>query len=70
MVSEIDFSRLEIFCKNTDCGDPVPHANGARTRRRMNFIKEDSGLFVSRYGRYRCPVCGSHRDIDTDGDDC
>ncbi len=70
MASEIDFASLEIFCRNIECGDPVPNANGARTRRRMNFIKEDTGLFVPRYGHYRCPVCGDWRDIDTAGRDC
>ena len=67
---EVDLSKLEIFCPNNECGDPVPYANGARTRRRMNFVGKYKGIFVRLYYQFRCPVCGGTRDIDEFGSDC
>ncbi len=67
---EVDLSTIDIFCPNDECGDPVPGANGARKRRRMNFVGKDTGFFVRFYYRFKCPVCGHIRDIDPYGNDC
>jgi CRISPR/Cas system-associated protein Cas10 (large subunit of type III CRISPR-Cas system) len=69
MAQEIDFSKLDVFCHNDECGDPVPYANGARAKRRMNYLGDHGNflreIFVAGGHNiehvYQCPVCGRRR---------
>jgi len=52
-------TRLEIYCPNATCGDPVPSSSGQTlyTKRRMSYYGE-TGLGTA---KYVCPVCGNKR---------
>lgn len=56
-----ELKKLEIYCPNETCGDPVPGyyggINSPRTKRRMTF----SGFDFWDTSIYLCPVCGKKR---------
>lgn len=51
----MDLTKLEIYCLNNTCGDPVPNLDGkktAYTKRKMNY----AGASFTGAAMYRCPV--------------
>ncbi len=56
-----DLAKLEVFCKNERCGDPVADrlGNVQYTKRRMNLVRTEKGW--SNGVVYKCPICGRER---------
>jgi len=66
-----DLQKIEVYCKDNTCGDPIPSFDGSvrYTRRRMVFA--GWGLSLRKIAVFRCPVCDKKREfafnIVTDG---
>ncbi len=57
MATVEDLARLEVFCSNEKCGDPVADKQGNihYTKRRMNLVKTET--FLGNKAIYKCPIC-------------
>jgi len=57
---DVDPSEMDVYCRDQECGDPVPNGGGARKLRRMSYIGQ-SGFM--QYHTFQCSVCGSKRHL-------
>jgi len=74
MISADDLEKLEVYCVNEKCGDPVAdrHGNVHYTKRRMNlmrtdnFVQHKSVMHRHEGAVYVCPICKKEKRFSFD----
>ena len=68
MATVEDLAKLEVFCSNEKCGDPVADKQGNihYTKRRMNLVGTEGIMNVRNTYVYQCPICKKQKKFSLD----